>query len=70
MRDRTMLTTDVDAVLEAAEEQAALIRERVGLDRFITGPARHRQTPAHSVVALTRSRSVANWWETFVTDGD
>jgi hypothetical protein len=50
MRDRTMLTTDVDAVLEAAEEQAALIRERVGLDRFITGPAPHRQTPAHSVV--------------------
>lgn len=39
MRDRTMLTTDVDAVLEAAAEQAALIRERAGLDRFVTEPA-------------------------------
>jgi cytosine/adenosine deaminase-related metal-dependent hydrolase len=39
MRDRTMLTMDVDAVLGAAEEQAALICERGGLDRFITEPA-------------------------------
>jgi cytosine/adenosine deaminase-related metal-dependent hydrolase len=39
MRDRTMLAMDVDAVLGAAEEQAALICERGGLDRFITEPA-------------------------------
>ena len=39
MRDRAMLTMDVDAVLGAAEEQAALICERGGLDRFITEPA-------------------------------
>lgn len=39
MRDRRMLTTDADAVLADAAEQAALIRQRGGLDRFVTEPA-------------------------------
>lgn len=39
MRDRRMLSMDVDAVLDAAAEQAALIRERADLDRFVTAPA-------------------------------
>jgi cytosine/adenosine deaminase-related metal-dependent hydrolase len=39
MRNRRMLTMDVDAVLGTAADQAALIRERGGLDRFITAPA-------------------------------
>lgn len=39
MRNRRILTMDVDAVLDAAREQAALIRERGGLDRFITAPS-------------------------------
>lgn len=39
MRDRKMLTMDVAAVLGTAEEQAALIRERGGLDRFVTAPS-------------------------------